>query len=351
MPKKNFKIIRKKQTPKGLAKPAGIKDKVINLLDLYTMIARKQYPSIGALRERFQISERSVHRYLEIIRMIDPIIYDREKGGYKFENGDRTKKMTLSKDDFLLLMTLGDAVTHMGSPLRANFQRFVDSFINADSSPEKGKEPRILVKLPDAIETEKLNEHFSAISECIKEKRRIEVRYNALHSGEITERRIDPYGLIFYEGTWLLIGYCHLRECVRHFALDKIAELKKTNLSFVPEEGFDLKGHLAHSWGIYDGKDVDVTVRFSAKVADYINRKDKWHPSEKRTVLPNGDIEMSFTVAGVNEIRRWIYAWIPNVEVIEPVWFRERMSREFEEAAKKHFWRIDGLWEFIERRR
>jgi predicted DNA-binding transcriptional regulator YafY len=195
----------------------------------------------------------------------------------------------------------------------------------------------IVVKIPDAIGDERLDDYFRSICTCINEKRSIDIVYNALHSKETSERRVDPYGLVFYEGAWILISYCHLRVGMRNFALDRISALRKTNFHFKMREGFDLKEDLIHSWGIdYDKENVEVTVRFAEKVADYILRKDKWHPSEKRKILPSGEVELSFTVSGVNEIRRWIYAWVPNVEVIEPAWFRDRLRKEFTEAAHKH---------------
>jgi len=134
----------------------------------------------------------------------------------------------------------------------------------------------------------------------------------------------------------MLIGYCHLQQAIRTFALDMIKELKLTNFYFKPKNDFDLRQHLSGSWGIRDDQPVEVVVRFAAKIADYITRKDKWHPSEKREILKNGDIELSFTVAGVEEIKRWLYAWIPHVVVVKPEWFRERVKKELAEATKQH---------------
>jgi hypothetical protein len=60
-------------------KPAGVSEKVIRLLEIYTMIAQKQFPSVPSLKEHFHVSERAVYRYLEIINMIDGIEYDRDR--------------------------------------------------------------------------------------------------------------------------------------------------------------------------------------------------------------------------------------------------------------------------------
>ena len=337
MPKKNFKGMGKAVKAKGMAKPSGIKEKVINIVDLYTLIAQKRYPSVKSLSEHFEVSERAVFRYLEIIKMIDPVIFDREKGGYAFEHGDRIKKMSLSDDDFMLLMTVSETVAHLGSPIKASFNHFVDSLMNISKKPfadEKG--PQVIINMPDAVENEDLAENFRSIMTSINERRTIFVIYNTLYSRSRAHRKIDPYGVVFYEGAWILTGYCHKRKCIRNFALDRIAALQETNYYFKPIENFDLKQYFHGSWGIYNDESVEITVRFSETVADYIIRKDKWHPSEKRKLLSNGDIELTFTVAGVAEVKRWLYSWAPNVEVVSPDWFRDLVKKDFSVMNIKH---------------
>jgi predicted DNA-binding transcriptional regulator YafY len=71
-------------------------------------------------------------------------------------------------------------------------------------------------------------------------------------------------------------------------------------------------------------------------VVEFIRRKEKWHPSEQRKILPNGEIELTFTIAGVNEIKHWIYSWLPNVEVTEPAWLRKQIRKELARSVKNH---------------
>jgi predicted DNA-binding transcriptional regulator YafY len=266
--------------------------------------------------------------------MIDSIEFDRERKGYKFMNGDCLKKLILSDEEFLLLLVMSETVSHLGEPFKEEFRKLTESIMNIKKTiPDKRIFP-IVVKIPDAIITERLNGYFKTISDCIREKRSIEIIYKALHSKEVTTREVDPYGLVFYQGTWTLIGYCHLRNKVRHFDIDRINGLRERWHYFRGD--FDIEGHLSLSWGIYDDDAVDVKVRFDKKVAEYITRRDKWHQSEKRTILPSGDVELSFTVAGVDEIKRWIYSWIPDVEVIKPQWLRKQVKRELAGTLKGH---------------
>jgi len=194
----------------------------------------------------------------------------------------------------------------------------------------------IVVKAPDAIFSIKIESILKILLACIQEKRAVEIIYNARHSKELTKRIKDPYVVVLYEGIWILVGYCHLRKTIRSFALDRIMEIKERNLYFNAQPDFDLKAYLSTPWGIVDGKEARIKVRFKKEISDYILRKDKWHSSEKRTILPNGDVELSFTVAGVDEIKRWIYSWLPHAEVINPRWFRKQIKKELSASISSH---------------
>jgi predicted DNA-binding transcriptional regulator YafY len=149
-------------------------------------------------------------------------------------------------------------------------------------------------------------------------------------------RLVDPYGLVYHDGVWIMVGFCHLRKEIRSFAVDRVLELRERYLYFKPLTGFDLKEHLSHSWGVIAGEEVQVTVRFRTNISEYIVRKENWHPSEKRRILPDGAVELTFTVAGTDEIKRWIYSWLPNVEVIEPESLRKQIQKELSESASNH---------------
>jgi len=314
------------------SKPAGISEKVVRLLDMYTLIAQKQHPSVSSLMERFGVSKRSVFRYLEIINFIDPVEFDHERNGYKFTNGDRIKKLTLTENELLILLAVGEAVSHLGEPLADNFRSLANRMTAAPSA--KGTLP-IMVKIPEAVGTKKVKDYFTLLTTCASEKRCVDMTYKARNAGKPSSRTVDPYGLVFYDGIWLCIGYCHLKKAIRSFALDRIVDLTERFRYFTPVEGFDLTEYLSHSWGIYDDEQVTVKVRFDPSVCDYVMRK-VWHPSEQKEPLPDGGCLCTYTVAGTIEIKQWIYSWLPHAEVLEPAWFREQVEKELSAALAHH---------------
>jgi predicted DNA-binding transcriptional regulator YafY len=317
-------------------KPAGISEKVIRLLEIYTMIAQGRYPSISYLMENFAVTERTVYRYLEQINVIDPIEFDRERNGYKFTHGDRIKKLRIDDQELIILFAAGEALSRLGGTFKANFQGLLNKMFSVSSRFAENTKIPIIIKMPDASINEKIQDHLMTISLCMKEKRSVSMNYRSRGAKKAAERIVDPYGLVFHEGIWFVIGYCHLRKEVRNFAIDRIIHLKERFFYFESPKDFNLEEYMGSSWGIVHEEPVDIVVRFRAKVAEFILRKEKWHPSEKRKVLPNGDLELTFTVAGVDEIKYWIYSWLPNAEVIQPSWLREHVRKELSRSAKEH---------------
>ena len=316
-------------------KPAGISEKVTRLLEIYTMIAKQEFPSIQDFIEEYGITKRTAFRYLELINFVDPVEYDKERKGYRFTHGDRIKKPSLSENELITLLAAGEAVARLGGDFGETFRELACKVATSPKQAGKGGVP-IIVKTPEPVTSGRFDEYFKALSQSIGESRSVDLTYRARYSGEVTERTIDPYGLVFYDGIWILIAFCHLRKEIRSFALDRIIALKERWRYFTPIPGFDLETHLSRSWGVVDGREVEVTVRFTKKVSDYILRKDKWHPSEKRTLLPDGMVELEFTVAGVDEIKRWIYSWLPHAEVVKPEWLRETIRRELSASLTHH---------------
>lgn len=329
--------------PKGAQYPkkkknklAGITDKFIRLLKIYTIIAQKKYPSARFLAETLEVNERTIYRDLNIINLVDQVDYDPERKGYAFTHGDSIKKLMLSDEELITLFTAGEAVSHLGAPFRENFQRLVEKMVSVTAKHLPENKPSIVIKVPDTIHTDTITEYLKTITTCLKEKRSVDIVYKAYKAKEVTRRIVDPYGLIFYEGIWIFIGFCHLRKEIRSFALDRIQECKERNLYFTPRLEFNLEEYLLRSWGVVDGKEVTVVVRFKPDAAEYILRKEKWHPSEVRKILPDNSVELTYTVAGIHEIKKWIYSWIPNVEVLRPKSLRRLIRKELQQATKDH---------------
>lgn len=76
------------------------------------------------------------------------------------------------------------------------------------------------------------------LAEAVKTNRQVELSYRS-RRGEITSRHLDPYGMVRLEHFWYVAGYCHLRQDVRIFRLDRIRRVHLTQRRFDAPEVFD----------------------------------------------------------------------------------------------------------------
>mgnify|MGYP000947067472 FL=1 len=50
---------------------------------------------------------------------------------------------------------------------------------------------------------------------------------------------MDPYGLTYFQSKWYVIGFCHLRQGLRSFRLDRITAIQPLQEKFERPAGFD----------------------------------------------------------------------------------------------------------------
>jgi predicted DNA-binding transcriptional regulator YafY len=64
------------------------------------------------------------------------------------------------------------------------------------------------------------------------------------HADELTQRQVEPYGIVGLDGHWYLVGYCRLRQTQRMFRLDRILEVTVLDASFERPVGFDCRTYV-----------------------------------------------------------------------------------------------------------
>jgi len=187
--------------------------------------------------------------------------------------------------------------------------------------------------IDEAADFTAIQPQFDAIQNAIEEKVRLEIEYVGMGDREKNVRQVDPYGLFYSCGVWYMLAYCHLRKDIREFALDCMRKFKTTDTPYALPKGFSMDKYFEGGWHIITcGEPIEVKLRFSSDVARWITRK-KWHPTQKIETKKDGSIVFKVTLNGTEEIRRWIYHWGSNCEVLGPKNFRKEVAEELKAMA------------------
>lgn len=176
---------------------------------------------------------------------------------------------------------------------------------------------------------------LTLVHEAVQGKVQIDMHYFTMSRNDSTRRTVDPYKVWFYDETFYLIGYCHLRQDIRLFAVDRIESITLLETGFNIPTGFDAEEFMQSSFGVFRGDPVSVQIRFAPESVGYIKEKI-WHPTQVLTPEPDGSIIFSAVVAGIEEIKIWTLKWGAAAEVLAPEALRRELAAEAKAILEKY---------------
>jgi len=306
---------------------------VWRLLRILLIICRYNKTKASRISEELEISTRQVYRDINCLKLAGvPIYSDRE--GYSVTSNFFMPKVSLNLPEVItLLLFIKSIQMQKGTPYYQFLNTAGEKIINLLPSDLRGVvlenkfDGLIDFGLETKVDYKEIKDIFNSIYNAQLGGKSIYTKYFSIARKEISERVIDAYALKFKFGVWYLIGFCHLRNEIRTFRIDRIKELKTLDKKFSIPEDFSLDSFLEGSWGIKKGKKADVKLKFSPKIADFISEVI-WHPSQKLKFDQDGSLYASYEVTGLDEIKRWILGFGGEVEVLEPLELREGLLKE-----------------------
>lgn len=165
------------------------------------------------------------------------------------------------------------------------------------------------------------------LSEAVAKQRSAFMQYYVASRDELTKRKVDPLGLVYYSDSWNLIAYDHLRRGIRNFRLDRIRKMRVMTDVFRRPEDFDLDAYLKEKGS--SPRNERFTLRFQPRVYRWAKRSI---PAEVVEEFETEEgVQVSFYFENVDYIARWLLRYGTDVEVVEPealrVSLRERASK------------------------
>jgi len=226
--------------------------RVLTVLELLQAHRQMSGPRLA---ERLEVDVRSVRRYIMMLQDLGiPIEAERGRyGTYRLLRGFKLPPLMFTEDEALAL-TLGLLATRrlgmaMAAPAVEGALAKIDRVL-----PEALRE-RVQAVQETLVLTSLSSERSSSapdssvvltLSTATQQEKRVWMRYQS-GQAEQTERAVDPYGLIFHAGLWYTVGYCHLRQDLRMFRLDRVLQAKPLAEPFTRPPDFDSLDYLRRS--------------------------------------------------------------------------------------------------------
>jgi len=173
---------------------------------------------------------------------------------------------------------------------------------------------------------------FHTLASATLQRRKAHIVYHGRERNRVTERAVSPQRLVHYRDNWLLDAYCHAREALRTFSVDRVHQARELNEPAKSISDAELDEYFASSYGIFAGRANRVAVlHFSAERARWV-ADERWHPQQSGQFLTDGRYELKIPYRDDRELVMDILRHGAHAEVVEPAALRETVRNELRKA-------------------
>lgn len=249
----------------------------MRLLAVLALLQTHQQMSGAEIARRLEVDVRTVRRYiLSLQDMGVPVEGERgAHGSYYLGRGSRMPPLMFTNEEAVALV--------LGLHVIREFE-FPANIVAIEGALAKTERvlPELLLQQVRSLQSSitfkmsnyggtppplRDNNTLIILSTAAQEQHCVELVYHSWRDNE-TERRFDPYGVVYNEGFWYTVGHCHLRQDLRTFRLDRIQSISKLNETFENLGTVDLLGYVLNGIANVPGPyQVEVLLRTTMDIA------------------------------------------------------------------------------------
>lgn len=300
------------------------------LISLIMLLQRQPNQKAADLAAELGVSVRTLHRYFAMLdEMGIPIYSERGPyGGFSLVKGYRMPPLVFTPEEAVAVYLGTSLVDEMWGRLYRDAARGalakLDNVLPDEQRHEVAWARRALFATGmHRADLDELAPSLEKLRRATREHRRVRMRYQSRNQPETTLRDLDPYALVHRWGWWYVIGYCHLRNAVRIFRLDRIQQLSLLETTFQMAPDFDLHIYLANE----PQAQTQMTVRMrfipKARQAAFESRF-YWESLEEQS---DGSVVVSFAAPDLEWAASSVLAYGPIVEVLDPPELRRMVAK------------------------
>lgn len=242
--------------------------RLLTLLELLQSRGSVSGPEVAA---KLEVDVRSVRRYITMLRdMGIPVESEPGRyGAYSLRPGFRLPPLMFTDSEIqavilglMAVRQLGLAATPGTESAAAKIERVLPEELRERMRAIQGV---ITFNLPsyEAVASDVLARFSIAAYQHL----RLWIEYQG-SSRDRSEREIDVYGLVHHGGFWYAVSYCHLRQDIRSFRLDRVQSVRLLDTAFQPPASFNALEYLLDSIAsIPDVWYVEVLLKTTSEVA------------------------------------------------------------------------------------
>ncbi len=290
------------------------------LLSMIFLFQSRGHWTVSELSRQLEVSDRTVHRYLDMLEEMGIPLYA-ERGPYGGFSLLKTYKLPP------LIFTAEEAtVLYMGAHLMRDIwgKTFKDAVTGVTAKLDnvlpddlreqvRHQQRSLVVTTHTARNYAPYQEMMHTLRLSMMNQKQVRLTYTNFSRTQ-SDRVVDPYALSFRDGYWYLVGFCHLRQELRTFRVDRIRAVELLADGFNLPQDFDARTHLDEMMRFEDK--YEAVVRIDATRANEMH--DQANEWMRVSDEEDGSVTTRFWVDNLNWTCNWVLGWGKSARVLAP---------------------------------
>ncbi len=280
---------------------------------LFLLLARKKV-SAKYIADRYEISLRTVYRYIDELSLADVPIYNirGRNGGYAISDSYKIPANFLTEEESeKVIQTLTEINGELGSQV-------LDLAIQKIGSISKQGGADLHISFGNLVidgsgwgTGDIYGETIKIIQRAIEDNLVVSISYRD-RDGNNTERDIEPHTLILKQGLWYTYAYCRLRNTFRLFKVGRIEKIKLLSGTFIKRQTEDIKLVLSK---FYENSPEDIDLLIDESIRPDV---EEWLGVDKISVSSSGKITATAKLPISDYLTAKILSFGNKIKVLSP---------------------------------
>ena len=310
------------------------------LFELVLLLQSRPNMTSRDLAEYFGVSRRTIFRDLRVLGESGVPLTYADEGGYEILEGYQLPPLMLTAREAATLLIGVEFMKLQPDPGLRRDADHVELKTVAILPPETRQyiddlKARIVLDPYWLHATELSGEEegrWHELSHAVTDRRTVTMEYFVPSRDEVTQRTVDPLGLIYYTDHWNLIAFDHLRKEVRNFRLDRIRSMRVASMSrFSPPDDFDLQAYIQR---LGASEEQTVEIFFDREVAGNARRTVPARIQDESEV--DGGVTVRFGFENMSYLAQWLLRFGVHAEVRSPETLRKLVKEEASKLVAKY---------------
>ncbi|UXH43963.1 YafY family transcriptional regulator [Rossellomorea vietnamensis] len=219
--------------------------KIDNMLAILWMLRSGKKVTAQQISEKLEMNIRTVYRYIDTISTSGvPIVSEPgHNGGYSLLNHFVEAPLFFDFEEQTSLFHAAVFAEEAGYYGGEALDRALSKLSHHSNQEQETKVNQHVTSLEviSGIRSSSIEPFLKELEQAVADGYSVNILYYKSGEKPLSERLVDPYRMIYWNNKWYVIGYCHLRNDIRSFRVDRMERLMLTENTFNRPENFSAR--------------------------------------------------------------------------------------------------------------